>query len=127
MKHRDVILRLSVGISLSFIALMIVVRLWVRLYRKKSAEDDKEYRKPELDVKDIPKPLFEKDSEMLHEMDAERVRGTEHELDTTRSPVEAEGFDIELVHTVEGYDDAGQETTDTFSADVKDDLFVRYA
>lgn len=108
-KHKNMLLGLSVGLSLGTITLIVAIWLGVRLWRRRITEENKEYRKPELDAKDVPRPMYEKDSNMLHEMEAERVRGMEHELNNTRSPVEADGPEPGLVDIVERSDDAGRE------------------
>jgi hypothetical protein len=63
---------------------------WYVKSRKRGRDEYQEYAKPELKAKDVPRPVFETDGKVLHEPEAERIYGIEHELDSARSPVEVE-------------------------------------
>lgn len=115
------------GLSLGAFAFVIAIGICFRSRRTSNIERDKEYRKPELDAKDVSKPTIEKDSTILYEMEAENVRRVEHEMDTARSLVETEGSGLLLIGIAESRDDAGKDTSNAAPADMKGDIFVRYA
>lgn len=48
-------------------------------------------------------------------------------MDTARSLVETEGSGLLLIAIAESRDDAGKDTSNAAPADMKGDIFVRYA